>query len=249
MKIKKIYIAGPCAAESEEQIGVSIDEAKKRHIDFLRISLWKPRTKPGFDGLKEHGIKLLVAAAKRGVNPSTEVLTPENAQQVIETVLAASNTAHILVWIGARNQNHYIQQEIARVTAGDKRVYLMVKNQPWASEEHWLGIIDHALAGGIAPDHLFICHRGFAPMGHNPLNLRNMPDYDMAMRVKEKTGLTMIFDPSHIGGTVENVIKIAQEAKQHDFDGFLVEVHPNPKKALTDAKQQLTWEEFDKHIL
>ena len=113
MNKKTIIIAGPCAAESEKQILESIKEAKKRKIDFLRMSLWKPRTKPGFEGLQEPGIALMALAAKMGVNPATEVILPSHAEKVIEAVLSASKDANVLVWIGARNQNHYIQQEIS----------------------------------------------------------------------------------------------------------------------------------------
>ncbi|MBI4078737.1 MAG: hypothetical protein HY429_00330 [Candidatus Levybacteria bacterium] len=241
----KIIIAGPCAAESKEQILASVKEAKKRQVDFLRISLWKPRTKPGFDGLKEEGIKLLVEAAKRGVNPSTEVILPEHAQKVMNAVLNVNNKAKLLVWIGARNQNHYVQQEIARVAAKSDRVYLMVKNQPWPSLEHWEGIIEHVLHGGIPKKRLILCHRGFLANGHNPLGLRNVPDYNMTKIVKEKYKLSMLFDPSHTGGSVENVMLLGKEAINKGFDGLLVEVHPDPKNAMTDAKQQLTWEQFD----
>lgn len=240
-----IIIAGPCAAESREQIITSVKEAKKRSVDFLRISLWKPRTKPGFDGLKEEGIPLLAEAARLGVNPSTEVILPEHAARVMDAVLNATDNGKLLIWIGARNQNHYIQQEIAKIAAKSDRVYLMVKNQPWPSLEHWEGIIDHVLHGGIPKERVIICHRGFTPNGHNPMDLRNVPDFAMSMHIKKKTGLTMLFDPSHTGGSVENVLKIGKEAALHDFDGLIVEVHPNPKTALTDAKQQLTWQEFD----
>lgn len=242
-----ILIAGPCAAESAEQIDLSIKEAKKRKIDFMRISLWKPRTKPGFQGLQEEGIQLLVKAAKQGVNPGTEVILPSHAEKVIQAVLDASSKAKVLIWIGARNQNHYIQQEIARVAKGEKRVTLMVKNQPWASMDHWEGIIDHVLHGGISKDNLLICHRGFTPYaaGDNPLNLRNVPDFEMAMKIKEKTKLPMLFDPSHVGGTVKNVLAVAKQASKYLIDGLIVEVHPNPTNALMDAKQQLTWEQFD----
>lgn len=247
MKNKKpILIVGPCAAESKEQILESINAAKTRDIDFMRISLWKPRTKPGFEGLQEEGIPLLVEAAKHGINPGTEVIMPSHAEKVIAAVLNASETANVLIWIGARNQNHYIQQEISRVAKGEKRVFLMVKNQPWRSREHWEGIIEHVVHGGINTDNLFICHRGFTPDGsNNPLGLRNIPDFELAMEIKEKTKLPMIFDPSHIGGNVENVLKVSELATQYPFDGLIVEVHPNPKQALIDAKQQLTWEQFD----
>lgn len=242
----KIIIAGPCAAESKEQILASVKEAKKRSVDFLRISLWKPRTKPGFDGLKEEGIKLLVEAAKRGVNPSTEVILPEHAQKAMDAVLSVNKKVKLLVWIGARNQNHYVQQEIARVAAKNDRVYLMVKNQPWSSLEHWEGIIEHVLHGGVPKERLILCHRGFTPNGHNPLGFRNVPDYDMTKKIKEKYGLSMLFDPSHTGGSVENVMILGKEASKKGFDGLIVEVHPDPKNALTDAKQQLTWAQFDK---
>lgn len=236
---------GPCAAESREQVLMSLTGAKVRNITFMRISLWKPRTKPGFEGLQEQGIPLLVESAKQGVNPSTEVIIPDHAKRVIDAVLSASSKAKVLVWIGARNQNHFIQQEIAKIAARDKRVFLMVKNQPWRSEEHWQGIIEHVLHGGIAKSNLIICHRGFSPEADNPYGFRNVPDFEMAMRIKEKYGVPMIFDPSHTGGNVENVLTIAKFAAEHPFDGLVVEVHPDPKNALTDAKQQLTWEQFD----
>ncbi|MBI2430549.1 MAG: hypothetical protein HYV39_00875 [Candidatus Levybacteria bacterium] len=243
---KKVIIAGPCAAESESQINFSAREAKKRNIDFLRVSLWKPRTKPGFDGLGEKGISLLVKVAKMGVNPATEVIIPSHAEKVIEAVLTAAPTVKVLLWIGARNQNHYIQQEIARVVGNEKRVLLMVKNQPWPSLEHWEGIIEHVLHGGINPKNLLVCHRGFSPNGHpNPYGYRNVPDYEMARIIKQKFDLSMLFDPSHTGGSIKNILRLAKESSKHSFDGMVIEVHPNPKIAKTDAKQQLTWKQFD----
>jgi len=242
-----IIIAGPCAAESEEQIIASLKEAKKRNVDFVRISLWKPRTKPGFDGLQEKGIPLLLEAVKMGLNPATEVLTPKHARAVIKVVLPAlKKNGKLMLWIGARNQNHQIQQQIARLASKDKRIYLMVKNQPWPDQSHWEGIVDHVLAGGISRDNLILCHRGFVVNGHdNPRGFRNIPNYEMSKIVKEKTALPMIFDPSHTGGSVDNVLHIIKEASKHSFDGVIVEVHPNPAVALIDAKQQLNWEQFD----
>lgn len=246
-KIKKhIIIAGPCAAESEEQIAIAIKEAKKRKIDFLRVNLWKPRTRPGFDGLGEEGIHLLIKVAKTGLNPGLEVITPHQAEVVVEAVLPVlPKTGKLLLWIGARNQNHFIQKEIAQIASKDQRVYLLVKNQPWISQEHWEGIIGHVLAGGIQKTNLINCHRGFAPNGHNPDSLRNIPDFAMSMKIKNITGLPIVFDPSHTGGLVDKVLSLGQQAAQYQFDGIMVEVHHNPKMALTDAKQQLTWKQFD----
>lgn len=249
-KLKKpIIIAGPCAAESEEQIDIAIKEAKKRKIDFLRINLWKPRTKPGFEGLGEGGIPLVIKVAKSGLNPALEVILPEQAKMVMDAILPVlKKGGKLLLWIGARNQNHFIQREIARITSQDRRVYLLVKNQPWSNEDHWVGIIDHVLDGGINKENVIICHRGFAPNSHNPFNLRNIPDYEMSMRIKKQACMPIVIDPSHSGGSVPNVLKIAKQSSEYNFNGVMVEVHHDPKNALTDANQQLTWEEFDKLV-
>lgn len=246
IKKKPIIIAGPCTAESEAQIAIAINEAKKRRIDFLRVNLWKPRTKPGFEGLGKSALFLLAKVAEAGLNPGLEVIIPEHASMAIETVLPLlKKNAKLLLWIGARNQNHFIQKEIANIASRDKRVYLMVKNQLWSSEEHWQGIIEHVLAGGISKENLINCHRGFSPNGDNPLGLRNMPDFVMSMRIRQNTNLPIVFDPSHTGGTVSNVLKIGEMSTRYAFDGIMVEVHHDPKNALTDAKQQLTWTQLD----
>lgn len=238
-------IAGPCAVENDEQIQQSIQQAKAHGVDFIRLSLWKPRTKPGFEGVGETGIRYLVEAAKQGVNPGFEPMLPEHIEKVAEAVLPTTKTGKLLVWIGARNQNHYIQREMARIASQSNRIILMVKNQIWHNEKHWEGIIEHVLSGGIKEENLLVCHRGFAPHSHNnPNRYRNVPDYDMAMRIKQRYDLPMIFDPSHTGGTAEKVFHIAKEANRYDFDGYIIEVHPDPKKAQSDANQQLTWEQY-----
>lgn len=243
---KPIIIAGPCAAESEEQIDIAIKGAKARNVDFVRVNLWKPRTKPGFDGLGEAGLPLVIKVAQAGLNPGLEVIMPEQVQTVMDAVLPhLGDNGKLLLWIGARNQNHIVQRDIAKLIASDERVYMMVKNQPWVSEEHWEGILEHVLGAGLPKERLLNCHRGFAPHGENPLGLRNIPDHEMAMRLKEKTGVPVIFDPSHTGGTVDNVFKVAEMAATYDNDGIIVEVHHDPAHALTDQKQQITWEQLD----
>lgn len=240
-----ITIAGPCAAETEEQVLLSINEAKRRNVDYVRVSLWKPRTKPGFDGMKEAGIPLLQQAVAMGVNPATEVLVPEQAQNILDAVLPMLGNRRIMLWVGSRNQNHYIQQEIARVASQDGRVTLMVKNQPWQCEQHWQGIVEHTLAGGIDPQNVILCHRGFMANGNNPLGLRNVPDSEMAMRIRNQNRMAMVLDLSHTAGTADKVALMAEEACRLPYDGVVVEVHPNPRFAWTDAKQQLTWEQLD----
>jgi 3-deoxy-D-arabino-heptulosonate 7-phosphate (DAHP) synthase len=246
MDRKRIIIAGPCAAESDEQISIALSEVQKRSVDFMRVNLWKPRTKPGFEGLGEKGLPLLVKVAKAGVNPGLEVIMPSQVGLVMDAVLPhMAKDGKLLLWIGARNQNHTLQKEIAQACMKDPRVMLMVKNQPWPSEPHWEGILEHILETGFPKANLLNCHRGFSPTGDNPLGLRNMPNYEMTARVKERTGVPVIFDPSHMGGTVANVYEVCKSVAGQIFDGIMVEVHHDPVHALTDSKQQVTWEQFD----
>lgn len=241
-----MIIAGPCAAESSDQIERALGEAKSRQLDFVRISLWKPRTRPGFEGVGQEGLPWLVQAVQAGLNPATEVLTPSQAEAVLEAVLPALGDRRLLLWIGARNQNHLIQRDISRLVSQDQRVKLLIKNQPWLSREHWLGMLEHVLAGGISHENLILCHRGFTPGDQpNPQNYRNLPDFELAMVIKLETGLPIVFDPSHSGGSVKNALILAKQAFTYDFDGLMVEVHPNPPEAKSDASQQLTWQQFD----
>lgn len=242
-------IIGPCAIESYEMAQETLQQAKRLNIDFVRLSLWKPRTKPGFEGIGEKGIPYLVEAAKMGLNPGFEPMLPEHAQKVVDAVLPATTNGKLMIWIGARNQNHYIQRELGKIAAKSDRIILMIKNQVWHNEKHWEGIIEHVLEGGVKKENLMLCHRGFAPNGdNNPHGYRNVPDYDMAIRIKEKTGIPMVFDPSHTGGSVEKVYQIAKEAEEYNFDGYIIEVHPNPKIALSDSNQQLTWVQYEELV-
>lgn len=241
-----MILAGPCAAETREIVMQTAKAAKQRDVNIVRLSLWKPRTKPSFEGVGEEGIPWLVEVAQMGLIPATEVLLTSHAEGVIDAVVK-NTKSKVLIWLGARNQNHLIQRELGKVIAGESQALLMMKNQPWADRAHWEGIIDHVLSGGARKEQLMICHRGFAP-GSN--GLRNNPDFEMAMDIKEKTGLPMVFDPSHTGGSVPNVLRLAEDALKHrrgglGFDGLIMEVHPNPLQALSDKDQQITWEEFD----
>ncbi|EKE15117.1 MAG: hypothetical protein ACD_12C00142G0001 [uncultured bacterium] len=250
MKTKqKIIIAGPCAAESREQVVNCALTLKKQGIKTMRASLWKPRTKPGFEGVGVKGIPWLAEVTNLGITVATEILLPTQLTRLIRVIGKKGDLRKVLLWIGSRNQNHLIQREIAKIIKEKmpKNVKLLIKNQAWADERHWLGIVDHILGSGISPKRLILCHRGFSPNNQkNPENLRNLPDFEMAMRVKKKARLPMLIDPSHIGGSVENVFKVTKQSADFDFDGMMVEVHPEPKIAKSDAKQQLTFKELDK---
>jgi len=247
-KIGKIIITGPCAAESEEQVINCAKELKKRGIKIMRASLWKPRTLPGFEGVGEKGITWLAKVTKMGITIATEVLFPDQVSQVLKIIGKKGNPNKILFWLGSRNQNHYLQREIAsRINKeAPKSVKLLIKNQPWKDEKHWLGIVDHILSSGLDKKRIILNHRGFSPKGLNIFKMRNPPDMEMAMKIKKITDLPMVIDPSHIGGTVNNVFRVMKAAKKFDFDGMMIEVHPDPVHAKSDAKQQLTFTELDR---
>lgn len=247
--ISKIIIAGPCAVESRDQIISLAHKMKKRNIGIVRGSWWKPRTKPGFDGVGIQAAPWAAEMTRLGITVATEVMLPIHVTQVIDGITAnQGDPAQILFWIGSRNQNHHTQREIARRIKDEapNSVKLLIKNQPWLDQDHWMGIIDHVTNAGLPAERLILCHRGFAPSNwDNPNGLRNLPDWEMTMRVREKTGLPMLVDLSHIGGSVPNVFRVVNEAKLINFDGIMVEVHPNPNKAKTDKRQQLNIAEFD----
>src|SRR3989344_18242 len=249
----RLIIAGPCAAESRNQVVECANAMKERGIEIMRASLWKPRTKPGFEGVGSEGIAWLSEVTNLGVTVGTEVMLPEHVSSMADGIAANNgDPTKVFLWLGSRNQNHVIQREIARRTLGEMpdNVRLLIKNQPWSDEKHWSGIVDHVTGAGIDPGRVILCHRGFSPNGTtNPDNFRNLPDFNMAMRVREKTGLPMLFDPSHIVGSVDNVFKVVKAAADYDFDGIMVEVHPEPPNAQTDTGEQLTLKELDQLLL
>ena len=249
MERQKINIFGPCAAESQDQIIAVVRALKERDVGIMRGSWWKPRTSPGFDGVGSQAAPWFAEVTRMGLIVATEVLLPNHVSEVMQGIVAnGGNPEQVLLWLGSRNQNHLTQQEIARTLLGESpnTVRLMIKNQPWMDERHWLGIVEHVVSAGFPPERIIMCHRGFAPGNEpNPNGLRNLPDWEMAMRVKEETGLPMLIDPSHIGGTRANVWRILREAAQFPFDGVMLEVHPEPDKATTDAKQQLSIADLD----
>lgn len=243
---QQFIIAGPCAAESRSQVLQSAHEVKEQRVDALRASLWKPRTCPDFEGVGKDGITWLAEAAAMGIIVATEVMTPQDTRILIEKFFEKQEDARLIVWLGSRNQNHIIQREIASSVNGDSRVWLMIKNQPWSNEKHWLGIHEHVLSANFPEKRIIHCHRGFDPSDReNPMGFRNLPDFEMAMRVREKTKSPMILDPSHIGGSVKNVFEVVKQSLPFCFDGFMIETHPNPKEALTDTNQQLDTQQLN----
>ena len=246
---EKIIIAGPCALESRGQLRSCVRILKRLGISMIRAPLWKPRTSPGWDGAGSQALPILLEETlEHDIVPATEIICAEHALLIVRALEQLGPKARIVVWIGSRNQNHLEQRKIAKILAtGPKGITLMFKNQMWDDETHWLGIHEHITAENFPLQRLMGCHRGFSPgKMSNPTNLRNLPDFEMAMRVKEKTGIPMLLDPSHIGGSRHNVIEICSMATEYNFDGFLIEMHSDPDLARTDAEQQLYPDQLEK---
>lgn len=246
---QKIVIAGPCALESREQLSSCVNELKKLNVNFVRACLWKPRTSPGWEGLGFYGLPtLLEETIPKGVTPCTEILTAIHAQMCVDALEQFGEEGRMVVWIGARNQNHFEIRRMAEILAkGPKNLLFMFKNQVWVDKKHWLGLYQHIIQAGFPQNRLLTCHRGFNPgYGSNPSELRNIPDWDMCMELKELMGIPILLDPSHIAGTRDKVFKIVEESLKYDFNGYVIEVHDNISVAKTDVNQQLTFEQLGK---
>lgn len=234
---RPIIIAGPCSAESREQILETAVALASKGIKIFRAGIWKPRTKPGgFEGIGVEGLTWLKEVKqKTGMLVSTEVATPAH---VFEAVKAGID----ILWVGARTvTNPFAMQELADALKGVD-IPILVKNPVNPDLELWCGAIERLYNAGIR--NIGVIHRGFSsyekkiyrniPLWHIPIDLRRrFPD------------MTIFCDPSHIGGKRELVAPISQQALDLNFDGLIIESHCNPDCALSDAMQQVTPEVLD----
>ncbi len=230
---KPLVIAGPCSAESEEQmLKTALEIAKINGINFFRAGIWKPRTRPNsFEGVGEIGLTWLSQVKKEtGLKITTEVATAKHAE------LALKHGVDVL-WIGARTSaNPFSVQEIADVLKGVD-IPVMVKNPVNADLALWIGALERINGAGI--DKLAAIHRGFSTGEKS--QYRNLPKWKIPIELKRLyPDLPIICDPSHIGGSRELIGTICQKAMDVDFEGVMVETHCNPDKALSDAAQQIT---------
>lgn len=228
----KIIIAGPCSAESEEQVLLTANLLNSIGIRIFRAGIWKPRTKPGtFEGVGQVGLNWLRKVKEcTGMLVATEVATSEHVRLALETGVD-------ILWIGTRTStNPFAVQEIADELAG-KNVTVLVKNPITPDTELWVGAIERLYNAGIR--NIAAIHRGFGAYGQ--LTYRNRPQWDIPLELHSRIkGLSIICDPSHIAGDRRFVKEICQQAMDLNMDGLIVETHVNPSVAKSDAKQQLT---------
>lgn len=238
---RPIVIAGPCSAESEEQVMTTARELSRAGVKIFRAGVWKPRTKPGgFEGI---GIKALLWLQKvkqeTGMLVATEVAKREH-------VVAALAAEVDVLWIGARTAaNPFAVQEIADTLKGHEDVTVLVKNPINPDLELWIGAIQRIKNAGIR--RLGAIHRGFSTYGKHLF--RNQPQWHIPIELHRRIPNLPIFcDPSHMGGKRELISPICQQAMDMGFDGLIVESHCNPDNALSDKNQQILPESLN-HIL
>ncbi len=240
-KTQPLIIAGPCGAESLEQVLTTAQQLSELNkIALFRAGVWKPRTRPNaFEGKGEEALKWLQEAKKQfGIKTTVEVA---NAQH---TELALKYGVDVL-WIGARTTvNPFSVQEIADVLKGVD-IPVMVKNPIHADLQLWIGAIERIYNSGI--NKIAAVHRGFHYYGK--AKYRNTPMWQIPIELKTQfSDLPIICDPSHISGNTELIYGVAQKALDLGMDGLMIESHYNPAIALSDAQQQLTPEQLNELI-
>lgn len=229
---RPIIIAGPCSAETEEQVMQTATELANRGIRIFRAGIWKPRTKPGgFEGVGEPGLAWLQRVKQEtGMYVTTEVATSKHVE-------AALNAGMDMLWIGARTcANPFAMQEIADALAGVD-IPVLVKNPVNPDLELWIGGMERLNNAGVK--RMAAIHRGFS--SYDKKIYRNLPQWHIPIELRRRISNLPIFcDPSHIGGKRELIASLSQQAMDLGFDGLIVESHCNPDCAWSDAAQQVT---------
>ena len=229
---RPLIIAGPCSAETEEQMLETAKNLKNTEIDFFRAGIWKPRTRPGgFEGVGEIGLNWLKKVKEvTGLKTATEVANRDHIKLALEYDVD-------LLWIGARTTvNPFIVQEIADELKGTDKIVL-VKNPVNPDLALWIGALERLKIAGI--EKLGAVHRGFS--SYEKSKYRNIPEWQIPIELKNIfPNLPIICDPSHISGNLELIGEISQTALDLNFDGLMIESHCSPEKAWSDAQQQIT---------
>ena len=227
-----LVIAGPCSAETENQVLKIAHDLKDTDVSVYRAGIWKPRTRPGmFEGVGAIGLKWL-----EKVKVETGLLTATEVANANHVKLALEHNVDVL-WIGARSTvSPFIVQEIADALEGTEKIVL-VKNPVNPDLSLWLGGIERLYSANIKK--LGVIHRGFST--YEKTKYRNNPEWQLPIELQNRfPDLPLICDPSHIAGRRDILQDISQTALDLNFDGLMVETHIDPDKAWSDAAQQIT---------
>ena len=233
-KENPVYIAGPCAVESEEQIFSIAKFVTKCGANFLRGGAFKPRTSPySFQGLGEKGLEILFNAAKEcNIPVVTEVLDKDQ----IKLVIKAASGHPFIFQIGSRNaQNYSLLTEV-----GKSGYPVLLKRGKGTTVEEMVGASEYITKEG---SQVIMCERGISTFSSASGCGRNTADHIAVLKFQE-AGFLTIFDPSHAAGSTEYVIPLALSGVALGAEGLIVEVHNDPNKALCDGKQALSFDNF-----
>ena len=229
---RPFVIAGPCSAETEEQVMTTAKDLAAKGCHMFRAGVWKPRTKPGgFEGNGETALPWMQQVKKEtGMLVATEVATPEHVELALKYGID-------ILWVGARTTaNPFAMQALADSLKGID-VPVFIKNPVNPDLELWIGAMERINQAGIKK--MAAIHRGFS--SYDKKIYRNMPMWQIPIELHRRIPeLPIICDPSHIGGRRELVAPLCQQAMDLGFDGLIVESHCNPDCAWSDAKQQVT---------
>lgn len=234
---RPIVIAGPCSAETEEQVMTTATQLSQKGCHMFRAGVWKPRTKPGgFEGNGEKALPWMKRVKdETGMLVATEVATPKHVE------LALKYDVDIL-WVGARTSaNPFAMQELADSLVGVD-VPVFVKNPVNPDLELWIGAMERINRAGVK--RMAAIHRGFS--SYDKKIYRNLPMWQIPIELHRRIpNLPIICDPSHIGGRRELIAPLCQQAMDLGFEGLIVESHCQPDDAWSDAKQQVTPDVLD----
>lgn len=227
-----MVIAGPCSAETEAQMLDAAFQLKDSKTSIFRAGIWKPRTRPGnFEGVGAIGLKWLQTVKQEtGLQTATEVANANHVE------LALEHDVDVL-WVGARTTvNPFMVQELANALAGvDKPV--LVKNPVNPDLALWLGAVERLYKSNIRK--LGVIHRGFS--SYEKSKYRNKPEWQIPIELQNQfPDLPLFVDPSHIGGRRDLILELCQKALDLNYNGMMIETHPTPEKAWSDAEQQVT---------
>ena len=234
---RPFVIAGPCSAETEEQVMTTARQLANYGCHMFRAGIWKPRTKPGgFEGNGEKALPWMQQVKKEtGMLTATEVATPEHVELALKYGID-------VLWVGARTTaNPFAMQALADALKGTD-VPVLVKNPTNPDLELWIGALERLNLAGIK--RLGAIHRGFS--SYDNKIYRNLPTWQIPIELHRRIpDHPIINDPSHIGGRRELIAPLCQQAMDLGFDGLIVESHCDPDKAWSDAKQQVTPDVLD----
>ena len=227
-----LVIAGPCSAETEDQVLKIAHDLKNTDVSIYRAGIWKPRTRPGmFEGVGAIGLKWLDKVKKEtGLLTATEVANASHVKLALEYDID-------VLWIGARSTvSPFIVQEIADALKDTDKIVL-VKNPVNPDLSLWLGGLERLYSANIKK--LGVIHRGFST--YDKSKYRNNPEWQLPIELQNRfPDIPLICDPSHIAGRRDILQDISQTALDLNFDGLMIETHTDPDNAWSDAAQQIT---------